>query len=64
MPAAMIAETERAAIVKLVAEGKSLAEIQAAVGDPVPAKPGAQQNGPRFEPFSQIVYDELTQKAQ
>lgn len=52
---------EIASIKKLVAKGESLDKIQAAVDDPpkgfVPAA-----GGPRFEPFSKVVYDELTNK--
>lgn len=55
------AVAERAKVVAMVAQGKSLAEIQAAVGDPDPSK--AKSNGPRFAPFSEIVYNELTQRA-
>ena len=52
---------ERKQIHALVAQGKSLEQIQAAVGDPPPgqvARPGY----PRFTPFSEVVYQELTEK--
>jgi cyclase len=49
------AESETATIKQMIGQGKTLAEIQTAVGDPGP-------NGPRFEPFSAIVYNELTNK--
>ena len=51
---------EREQIKKLVAQGKSLADIQAAVGDPPPGN--AQGGGMRFAPFSEVVYQELTGK--
>lgn len=46
----------------LVAQGKSLAEVQAAVGDPPPGGPAAPPGGPRFTPLSQVVFQELTEK--
>ena len=49
---------KRAAIVKMIKEGKSLAEIEKAEGD-APA-PGAPR--PRFASFSQVVYQEVTGK--
>jgi len=52
---------ERKQIHALVAQGKSLAQIQAAVGDPPPGqleRPGY----PHFTPFSEVVYQELTAK--
>ena len=52
---------ERAEIVKLVAKGDSLAEIQAKVGDPPPG-PARTGGGPVFPPFSAVVYQELTGK--
>jgi len=53
------AATERARIKELVAQGRSLKEIQAAVGDPDPAAAG----GPPFAPYSEVVYLELTKTA-
>jgi len=53
------AEAKRAKIKELVAQGKSLAEIKAAVGDP-PATPG---RAPRFATFTDVVYRELTKKS-
>jgi glyoxylase-like metal-dependent hydrolase (beta-lactamase superfamily II) len=54
-------EAEWEKIKELVTEGMSLAQVQAAVGDPPPGqgKPGA--GGPRFTPFSEVVYQELTE---
>jgi glyoxylase-like metal-dependent hydrolase (beta-lactamase superfamily II) len=56
------ATAERAKIVDLVAQGKSLQEIEAAVGDPQPSTGQGGGGGPRFAPFSEVVYDELTKK--
>jgi cyclase len=53
------AEAKRAKIQALVAQGKSLDEIRAAVGDPPPATGGP---GPKFPSFTQVVYEELTKK--
>jgi glyoxylase-like metal-dependent hydrolase (beta-lactamase superfamily II) len=53
-------ENERAAIVKLVAGGESLQQVQAAVGDPPPNAPNGY--GTRFPAFSEVVYRELTTK--
>jgi cyclase len=53
------AEAKRAKIKDLVAQGKSLDEIRAAVGDPPPAQGG---RGPGFPSFTQVVYTELTKK--
>lgn len=55
------ATAERAQIVDLVAQGKSLQEIEATVGDPQPST-GQGGGGPRFAPYSEVVYKELTQK--
>jgi glyoxylase-like metal-dependent hydrolase (beta-lactamase superfamily II) len=58
------AETKRANIAKLVAEGKTLDEVKAAV-DPPPAAPPAGGGGGRgggFASYSQVVYTELTKK--
>ena len=58
-------EAKRAKIKELVAQGKSLDEIKAAVGDPPPAeggRPGAR--GPAFASFTEVVYQELTKKGE
>ncbi len=56
------AEAEREKIKELVARGMSLQKIQAAVGDPPPdqGKPGP--GSPHFTAFSEVVYQELTEK--
>ena len=51
-------ETERATIVKLVAQGQTLQQVQAAVGDPPPNAPNGY--GTRFPAYSEVVYRELT----
>ncbi len=51
-------EAKRAKIKELVAQGKSLDEIRAAVGDPPPPAPGGR--GPVFASFTETVYKELT----
>ena len=56
------AEAKRAKIKDLVAQGKSLDEIKAAVGDPPPAA-GRGGRGPAFAGFTEVVYRELTKKA-
>lgn len=53
-------EAKRAKIKELVAQGKSLDEIRAAVGDPPP--PAAGGRGPVFASFTEVVYKELTNK--
>jgi glyoxylase-like metal-dependent hydrolase (beta-lactamase superfamily II) len=56
------AEAKRAKIRELVAQGKSLDEVKAAV-DPPPAQgQGAGGRGPQFATFTQVVYQELTKK--
>jgi cyclase len=58
-------EAKRAKIKDLVAQGKSLDEIKAAVGDPPPAQgrgPGGGRGGPAFPSFTEVVYRELTKK--
>ena len=50
-------EAKREKIKELVAQGKSLDEIRAAVGDPPPAQGG---RGPVFPSFTETVYKELT----
>jgi len=52
---------KRAKIVALVKQGKSLAEIKTAVGDPPPAQ-GKGGRGPAFASFTDVVYQELTKK--
>lgn len=52
------AEAKRAKIKELVAQGKSLDEIRAAVGDQPPAQ--GRGRGPNFPSFTQVVYEELT----
>ena len=56
------AEAEWGKIKELVAKGRSLPQIQAAVGDPPPdqSKPGP--GGPRLTAFSEVVYQELTER--
>ena len=56
------AEAKRAKIKDLVAQGKSLDEIKAAVGDQPPAA-GRGGRGPAFASFTEVVYRELTKKA-
>jgi cyclase len=53
---------KRVKIKELVAQGKSLDEIKAAVGDPPPAqgKGGGGRGGPGFASFTEVVYQELT----
>ena len=55
------AEAKREKIKQLVAQGKSLDEIKAAVGDPPPAQ-GRGGRGPGFASFTEVVYRELTKK--
>lgn len=55
------ATAKRARIKALVAQGKTLDEIRAAV-DPPAAAPAAGGRGPSFPTFTQVVYQELTQK--
>jgi glyoxylase-like metal-dependent hydrolase (beta-lactamase superfamily II) len=54
------AETERAQVQKLVDQGKSLAEIRDAIGDP----PQNKGNGPGNDAFPAVVYREITGKTQ
>ena len=56
-------EAKRAKIKDLVAQGKSLDEIKAAVGDPPPNQGrGGGRGGPNFASFTEVVYQELTKK--
>src|SRR5215469_8908077 len=52
-------EAKREKIKELVAQGKSLNEIRAAVGDPAPNR-GRGGRGPNFASFTEVVYQELT----
>ncbi len=52
-------EEKRAKVKELVAQGKSLAEIKMALGDPVPAAGG---RGPAFPTLTEVIYRELTNK--
>jgi len=54
------AETEREKIKELVDKGLSLQQVQAVVGDPPPGLSKSGPGGPRFTPFSEVVYQELT----
>jgi len=54
---------KREKIKELVAQGKSLDQIKAAVGDPPPAQAkGGGRGGPAFPSFTEVVYQELTKK--
>lgn len=55
------AAAKREKIKELVAQGKSLDEIKAAVGDAPPAQ-GRGGRGPAFASFTEVVYQELTRK--
>jgi len=55
------AEAKRAKIKELVAQGKSLDEVKAAVDQPA-APPAGGGRGPNFPPYSEVVYKELTAK--
>lgn len=57
------AEAKRAKIKDLVAQGMSLDEIKAAVGDPPPAQGRGGRGGPGFASFTEVVYRELTKKS-
>jgi len=54
------ASAKREKIRELAAQGKSLDEIRAAVGDPAPAT--AAPGGFSFPSFTEVVYNELTKK--
>ena len=56
------AEVEREKIKELVARGMSLLQIQAAVGDPPPGQGKPGPGSPRFTDFSEVVYQELTER--
>ena len=53
---------KREKIKDLVAQGKSLADIKTAVGDPPPAQGKGGGRGPGFASFTDVVYQELTKK--
>jgi glyoxylase-like metal-dependent hydrolase (beta-lactamase superfamily II) len=55
------AEAKRAKIKELVAQGKTLDEVKAAV-DPPAAAPAAGGRGPGFASYTTVVYQELTKK--
>jgi glyoxylase-like metal-dependent hydrolase (beta-lactamase superfamily II) len=52
-------EEKRAKVKELVAQGKSLADIKTALGDP-PPNPGGR--GPAFPTLTEVIYRELTNK--
>jgi glyoxylase-like metal-dependent hydrolase (beta-lactamase superfamily II) len=54
---------KRAKIKDLVAQGKSLAEVKAAV-DPPPAEGRGGRGGPSFASFTEVVYRELAKKVE
>ena len=53
---------EKARIKELVAQGKTLAEIETEVGDPPPDWPAPEAGAPKVPPFAENVYGELTGK--
>jgi len=55
------AEAKREKIKGLVAQGKSLEEVRAAMGEQAPAAGGGGR-GPGFPSFTTVVYQELTKK--
>jgi cyclase len=55
-------EAKRAKIKEMVAQGKSLDEIKAAVDPPPPASAPGGGRGPNFASFTEVVYKELTKK--
>ncbi len=56
------AEEKRAKIKEMVAQGKSLDEVKAAVDAPRPA-PAAGGRGPNFPTYSEVVYNEFKKKS-
>lgn len=56
------AQMKRTKIMELIAQGKSLDEIKAAV-DPAPAAGKGGGKGPAFASFTEVVYRELTKKS-
>lgn len=62
-----LTQAKRDKIKDLVAQGKSLEEIRAAVGDPPPAPPAPPSAGrggwnPRWPTFTEVTYRDLTSK--
>src|SRR5579862_143459 len=57
------AETKRAKIKAMVAQGKSLDEIKAAVDPPPPPSAPGGGRGPNFATFTEVVYKELDRKS-
>ena len=53
-------QEKRAKVKELVSQGKSLAEIKTALGDPAPAAGG---RGPAFPTLTEVIYRELTGKS-
>jgi cyclase len=60
---AKVSADERAEVVRLDAQGKSLAEIQRAVNDPAADAPSPKPGGPRFDDFSKVIFDEIHHNA-
>jgi len=56
-------EVERDQIIAMVTRGMNLQEIQAVVGDPPPGQDQPGAGGPRFDPFSEVVYRELAEES-
>jgi glyoxylase-like metal-dependent hydrolase (beta-lactamase superfamily II) len=57
------AQTKIAKIKDLVAQGKTLAQVKAAVDPPPAPARGGGRGGPGFASFSEVVYKELTKKS-
>jgi glyoxylase-like metal-dependent hydrolase (beta-lactamase superfamily II) len=55
------ATAERDKIKELVAKGQTLEQVETLVGDPPPSEMQGG-GGPRFAPYSEVVYNELTKK--
>jgi glyoxylase-like metal-dependent hydrolase (beta-lactamase superfamily II) len=55
-------EAKRAKIKAMVAQGKSLDEVKAAVDPPPPASAPGGGRGPNFASFTEVVYKELSKK--
>jgi glyoxylase-like metal-dependent hydrolase (beta-lactamase superfamily II) len=53
------AVAEREKVKQLYDKGMSLADIQAAVGDPIPPPPGVKASPAHFPPYSEVLYTEL-----
>ena len=56
------AQTRRAKIQELVAQGKSLDDVKQAMGETAAPAPAGGGRGPRFASFTEVVYQELTKK--